>query len=244
MNFEVHSLELSFNQHLSTTQQLETRPDYSPARDKQVASKIAPRLYLSCLATASDVTQLTNLGITHVVSLIEDPPDFPSTFPLRTLHVPVFDYPNEDILTHLPATTSFIRSALAESPSNCVLVCTAPGYSATLRLVLTATKQVHCFMGISRSATAVIAYLIATTKMTPREALAAVRAKRAIVRPNRGYMSQLQEYYSKYSNSLQANLAEEPPDKNCNGKQEEQEAPRGYACGMLGMQPGSTGTMS
>jgi atypical dual specificity phosphatase len=75
-------------------------------------------------------------------------------------------------------------------------------------------------MGISRSATVVIAYLIATTKMTPHEALAAVRAKRAIVRPNRGFMSQLQEYYSKYSDSLQASLADEPPDKNATrGKQ-------------------------
>jgi hypothetical protein len=65
-------------------------------------------------------------------------------------------------------------------------------------------------MGISRSTTVVIAYLIATTEMTPREALAAVRSKRPIVRPNRGFMAQLQEYHSKCSNSLQAKLAEEP----------------------------------
>jgi Dual specificity phosphatase, catalytic domain len=84
-------------------------------------------------------------------------------------------------------------------------------------------------MGISRSATAVIAYLIATTTMTLHEALAAVRAKRAIVRPNRGFMSQLQEYYSKYPNSLQAALAKEPPDKDCNGKREKQKAPRSYS---------------
>jgi hypothetical protein len=69
-------------------------------------------------------------------------------------------------------------------------------------------------MGISRSSTVVIAYLIATTKMTPREALATVRSKRTIVRPNRGFISQLQEYYSKCSNSLQADLGDEPPDKD------------------------------
>jgi hypothetical protein len=68
-------------------------------------------------------------------------------------------------------------------------------------------------MGISRSSTVVIAYLIATTQMTPHEALATVRSKRTIVRPNRGFMSQLQEYYSKCSNSLQADLGDEPPDK-------------------------------
>ncbi|SRR6266403_3540946 len=69
-------------------------------------------------------------------------------------------------------------------------------------------------MGISRSSTVVMAYLIATTKMTPREALTDVRSKRTIVRPNRGFMSQLQEYYSKCSNSLQADLRDEPPDKD------------------------------
>jgi hypothetical protein len=69
-------------------------------------------------------------------------------------------------------------------------------------------------MGISRSTSIVMAYLIATTKMTPHEALATVRSKRTIVRPNRGFMSQLQEYYSKCSNSLQAYLGDEPPDKD------------------------------
>jgi atypical dual specificity phosphatase len=50
-------------------------------------------------------------------------------------------------------------------------------------------------MGISRSATIVCAYLIATTRMTPNEALAAVREKRGIVSPNMGFMRQLEEYY-------------------------------------------------
>ncbi|KAI0286099.1 protein-tyrosine phosphatase-like protein [Russula aff. rugulosa BPL654] len=170
------------------------RPNRHASSNKRVASKIAPRLYLTCLATAKDVTQLADLGITHVVSAIENAPTFPSTYPLRTLHVSISDYDGEDILSHLPVTTSFIRGALAENPKNRILV--------------------HCFMGISRSTTIVMAYLIATTKMTPHEALATVRSKRTIVRPNRGFMSQLQEYYSKCSNSLQAYLGDEPPDKD------------------------------
>ncbi|KAN0121007.1 phosphatases II [Russula decolorans] len=170
------------------------RPNRSASTNKRVASKIAPRLYLTCLATATNAAQLEDLGITHVVSAIEDAPTFPSTYPLRTLHISVSDDDGEDILSHLPVTTSFIRDALAESPKNRILV--------------------HCFMGISRSSTVVIAYLIATAKMTPREALATVRSKRVIVRPNRGFMSQLQEYYSKCSESLQVDLGDEPPDKD------------------------------
>ncbi|KAF8493217.1 protein-tyrosine phosphatase-like protein [Russula emetica] len=137
------------------------RPNRSAsANNKRVASKIAPRLYLTCLATAKDVAQLADLGITHVVSVIENAPAFPSKHPLRTLHVSVSDYDGEDILSHLPVTTSFIRGALAENPKNRILV--------------------HCLMGISRSTTVVMAYLIATTNMTPHEALATVRSKRTI----------------------------------------------------------------
>lgn len=88
----------------------------------RLASKIAPRLYLTCLATAKDVAQLADLRITHVVSAIEAAPSFPSSYPLRTLHISVSDYDGEDILSHLPVTTSFIRGALAESPKNRVLV--------------------------------------------------------------------------------------------------------------------------
>src|ERR1700677_670878 len=49
-------------------------------------------------------------------------------------------------------------------------------------------------MGISRSATVVCAYLVATAKMTPDEALVAVRAKRGIVCPNIGFRIQLEQY--------------------------------------------------
>jgi len=114
----------------STTQQpFEMKPDHrsaaatpSSANSKRAASKVAPRLYLTCLATAKDATQLAQLGITHVVSAIENAPTFPSSHPLRTLHISISDYDGEDILSHLPATTSFIRGALAESPTNRVLV--------------------------------------------------------------------------------------------------------------------------
>jgi hypothetical protein len=67
-------------------------------------------------------------------------------------------------------------------------------------------------MGISRSTTVVIAYLVATTRMTPREALATIQSKRAIVRPNAGFMAQLDTYHSTHSHSLQAKLVE-PQEK-------------------------------
>jgi protein-tyrosine phosphatase len=69
-------------------------------------------------------------------------------------------------------------------------------------------------MGISRRAAVVTAYLIATRKITPDEAFAAARAERAIVQPNDGFMSQLQEYYLRCSDDWRANLPEEAPDEH------------------------------
>jgi hypothetical protein len=125
LEFRGSTLHLSISAlHLSAPQRPEmpVRPNRSALADKRVASKIAPRLYLTCLATAKDVSQLADLGITHVVSAIENAPVFPSTYPLRTLHVSISDYDGEDILSHLPVTTSFIRGALAENPKNRILV--------------------------------------------------------------------------------------------------------------------------
>ncbi|KAI0306086.1 protein-tyrosine phosphatase-like protein [Multifurca ochricompacta] len=146
-------------------------PAPAPTRQRH-----APSSFFECrhFFTARDEAQLTSLGITHVVSVIEHPPKFPQTHLLRTLHIPLSDSSDQDILIHLPATTSFIRDALAESPDSRVLV--------------------HCLMGISRSATVVCAYLVATMELTPHEALAAVRAKRGIVSPNMGFLRQLEDY--------------------------------------------------
>ncbi|KAI9510523.1 protein-tyrosine phosphatase-like protein [Russula earlei] len=138
------------------------------------ASEVVPRLFLTDLFTARDETHLTSLGITHVLSVIERPPLLPQTCSLQTLHIPLTDSSDEDILAHFPATTTFIRNALAESPDSRVMV--------------------HCLMGISRSATVVCAYLVATMRMTPNEALATVRAKRGIVSPNSGFLRQLEDY--------------------------------------------------
>lgn len=88
------------------------------------ASEVLPRLYLTDLFTARDNAQLTHLGITHVVSVLEHAPGFPQAWSLQTLHIPLSDSSDQDILAHLPVATSFIRNALAESPDSRVLVST------------------------------------------------------------------------------------------------------------------------
>ena len=105
-----------------------------PLHREHMASEVLPRLYLTNLSTACNEAQLTRLGITHVISVIEFEPTFPQTRSLRTLHIPLWDGADQDILTHLPVATSFITNALAEDPDSRVLVCSCPRWLLCLFL--------------------------------------------------------------------------------------------------------------
>jgi protein-tyrosine phosphatase len=53
---------------------------------------------------------------------------------------------------------------------------------------------VHCYAGISRSATIVISYLMKTYNMTYVDAFSIVKSKRSIIDPNFGFCIELMEY--------------------------------------------------
>ncbi|KDQ53620.1 hypothetical protein JAAARDRAFT_209961 [Jaapia argillacea MUCL 33604] len=137
------------------------------------ASEVIPRLYLSDLYTATSPNVLNRLGITHVVSVVGRPwHRYPSS--IKHLSVPIEDNRKADLLGYLDATVTWIHHALSRSDNNRVLV--------------------HCVWGMSRSASVIVAYLMAMKKMPLQLALSFVRLKRSVVRPNIGFMSQLQMY--------------------------------------------------
>lgn len=87
------------------------------------ASLITKSLFLSDYYTARDKKELEQLGITHVVSVIEYDPEIPDCIPeSNKLWITLADRPNADMLSHLPVSTAFITEALKD-PSNKVLVC-------------------------------------------------------------------------------------------------------------------------
>ena len=56
------------------------------------------------------------------------------------------------------------------------------------------TVAVHCYAGISRSATIVIMYIMRFHRMTFNQAFAYVKEKRNCVDPNQGFLEQLKSF--------------------------------------------------
>ena len=56
---------------------------------------------------------------------------------------------------------------------------------------------VHCQRGVSRSASCVVAYVMQQQRIGVQEAVALVKNRRRIVRPNAGFMQQLKQWAAK-----------------------------------------------
>ncbi|KAF5275669.1 hypothetical protein FQA39_LY06781 [Lamprigera yunnana] len=90
---------------------------------------------------------------------------------LTTKFIQLSDFPKEDLLQHLDDTKVFIENGLK-----------------------TGVVLVHCYYGVSRSATVVIAYVMHKYSLSYNDAFQKVKSKRAIVYPNQGFVSQLKLY--------------------------------------------------
>ena len=177
---------------------------------RRSATQILPNLFLSDALTARWGGTLDRLKITHIISVLEEPITFPSTErPLKLLHITASDDSNTDLLSFMDQTTEFIKEAIgtnkrdqgqldltslsATAAAETTIDGESPMSSGPARAQEN-TVLVHCLAGMSRSATIVIAYLIATTPMTVGEATEFVRSKRKIIRPNHGFVKQLEQY--------------------------------------------------
>lgn len=88
-------------------------------------SLIIPRLYLGDFFNASDEETIQRLGITHILSALENEPTMvPSQVgkrKIQKLHVLLTDIPRSNISSHFESTTKWIADALND-PNSVVLV--------------------------------------------------------------------------------------------------------------------------
>ena len=132
---------------------------------------IDERLYLGRGDQATNGTVLTNLGITHIANITREHPDaFPNQ--IQYLRVELDDDNSSNLLKELPNTTEFIAEAINNGGK--VLV--------------------HCNLGVSRSSTVVIAYLMHSRKWILRDAHDFLKDRRPIIRPNHGFVNQLSRF--------------------------------------------------
>uniref|UniRef100_A0A2K6F8J6 Dual specificity protein phosphatase 13B n=1 Tax=Propithecus coquereli TaxID=379532 RepID=A0A2K6F8J6_PROCO len=139
-------------------------------------NEVWPNLFLGDAYAARDKSKLTQLGITHVVNVaagkfqVDTGAKFYRGMPLEYYGIEADDNPFFDLSVYFLPVARYIRTALSV-PQGRVLV--------------------HCAMGVSRSATVVLAFLMICENMTLVEAIQTVQAHRDIC-PNSGFLRQLQ----------------------------------------------------
>lgn len=128
-------------------------------------------LYLGSVGAAYNLQVLKNLQISCILTICEClPPKFPDDFEYKV--IPVTDEPSTRLNHYFQEATDFIKKAIEEGKN--VLV--------------------HCFAGVSRSASIVIAYLMRFHKMEYNTALSHTKSRRPWINPNYGFQGQLRRY--------------------------------------------------
>ncbi|KAM9727906.1 dual specificity protein phosphatase 13B-like isoform 2-T5 [Menidia menidia] len=145
-------------------------------------NQVWPNLYIGNEVAARDKATLHSLGITHIVNAAHGSPN-PSAGPCfhvntgprfyRDMKVDYYGVEADDAVEFILSpffypTARYIRAALASG----------------------GRVFVHCLMGVSRSATLVLAFLMIVEGLRLQEAVAAVRPHRDIC-PNPGFLQQL-----------------------------------------------------
>ncbi|CAO3651183.1 unnamed protein product [Cunninghamella blakesleeana] len=143
---------------------------YSPRFEGSFPSRILPLLYLGNLNHATNPAMLKTLGITHVVSVGENAGLSSDDFRVLLLDN-LYDDGIDSIKSSYEETMAFIDEAYNQG-TKCL---------------------VHCRVGVSRSATVTICYLMHRFKMNLADAYIYVRTRRlnVIIQPNLKFMFEM-----------------------------------------------------
>ncbi|KAJ8680090.1 hypothetical protein QAD02_015877, partial [Eretmocerus hayati] len=134
-------------------------------------TEIFDHVYLGSEWNASNLEELQKNGVRHILNVTREIDNFfPGMF--NYLNVRVYDDEKTDLLKHWDDTFKYITKAKKEGSK--VLV--------------------HCKMGVSRSASVVIAYAMKAYNWDFSQALKHVKEKRNCIKPNNSFLLQLETY--------------------------------------------------
>lgn len=132
--------------------------------------KLLDHLYIGSVGAAMNKAALKAEGITNILTVADKlSPMFPTEF--TYLSIALLDSMEANLLEILPRALEFIEAAREAGGKTLV----------------------HCFAGKSRSSSVCIAYLMKTERLNLLEALRFVRARRQVVMPNTGFLTQLKQ---------------------------------------------------
>ncbi|XP_076058088.1 protein phosphatase Slingshot isoform X2 [Oratosquilla oratoria] len=135
------------------------------------ATEIFPHVYLGSEWNASNLEELQRNGVGYILNVTKEIDNFyPGMFDY--LNIRVYDDEKTELLRHWENTYKYITQAKEKGSK--VLV--------------------HCKMGISRSASVVIAYAMKAFNMELEDASHLVKRKRSCIKPNQAFCSQLKTY--------------------------------------------------
>ncbi|XP_020383516.1 protein phosphatase Slingshot homolog 1-like [Rhincodon typus] len=135
------------------------------------ATLIFDHLYLGSEWNASNLEELQSTGVGYILNVTREVDNFfPGLFCYHNIRV--FDEDATDLLAYWNDAYNFITKAKKDH-SKCL---------------------VHCKMGVSRSASTVIAYAMKEYRWSLEKAYKYVKEKRSVAQPNAGFMRQLAEY--------------------------------------------------
>ncbi len=148
-------------------------------------NEILPNLYLGSIfppcfnqqfvdkiEVCIDMIDYNDVGLQVYMNGIE-PHKFKND-PNKTYHnFPIYDHPSENIDKYFDSTYQIIDNALTQYK---------PIY-------------IHCYAGVSRSASIVIAYIMKKYNVPYEIALSMARQRRMVVNPNLGFTNQLKQWH-------------------------------------------------
>ncbi len=132
----------------------------------EVSCILPGKVYLSDFHTSTNYGLLKKHGIEQILTIGKELPQHEHN-DFKTMYISLDDAPHERISNYFSSAHAFINQA---------------------------PTLVHCYAGISRSASLVISYMMKYSNMTFGDALAHCRKIRPRVNPNIGFTMQLMEY--------------------------------------------------
>ncbi|XP_062868278.1 protein phosphatase Slingshot homolog 2b isoform X2 [Trichomycterus rosablanca] len=134
-------------------------------------TEIFEHVYLGSEWNASNLEELQNSGVQYILNVTREIDNFfPGLFEYHNIRV--YDEEVTDLLAYWNDTYKFISRA-KKTGAKCL---------------------VHCKMGVSRSASTVIAYAMKEYGWDLEQAFDYVKERRAVTKPNPSFMRQLEEY--------------------------------------------------